>query len=43
MKTILKSVALFALAISLTNCGEKKETDAMGNTIEESYRSNSST
>ena len=35
MKTILKSVALFALAISLTNCGEKKETDAMGNTIEE--------
>lgn len=35
MKTILKSLALFALAISLTNCGEKKETDAMGNTIEE--------
>ena len=35
MKTILKSVALFALAISLTNCGEKKETDAMGNSIEE--------
>lgn len=35
MKTILKSLALFALAISLTNCGEKKETDAMGNSIEE--------
>lgn len=34
MKTIFKSLALFALAISLTNCGEKKETDAMGNAIE---------
>ncbi|MFD2908664.1 c-type cytochrome [Flavobacterium ardleyense] len=31
MKTILKSLAVIALAFSLTNCGEKKETDAMGN------------
>ena len=29
MKLILKSLAVFALAISLTNCGEKKETDAV--------------
>ena len=35
MKTIFKSLAVLALALSLTNCGEKKETDAMGNTIEE--------
>jgi cytochrome c len=35
MKTFLKSVAVFVLAMSLTNCGEKKETDAMGNAIEE--------
>ena len=28
MKLILKSFAVFTLAISLTNCGEKKETDA---------------
>jgi cytochrome c len=35
MKLILKSFAVFALAISLTNCGEKKETDAYGNPVEE--------
>ena len=31
MKLILKSFAVFTLAISLTNCDEKKETDAYGN------------
>ena len=35
MKLILKSFAAFTLAISLTNCGEKKETDAYGNEVEE--------
>lgn len=35
MKLILKSFAVFTLAISLTNCGEKKETDAYGNPIQE--------
>lgn len=35
MKLILKSFSVFALAISLTNCGEKKETDAYGNPVEE--------
>ena len=35
MKHILKSFAAFTLAISLTNCGEKKETDAYGNPVEE--------
>ena len=34
MKLILKLLAVFALAIILTNCGEKKETDAMGNPVE---------
>lgn len=34
MKTMLKSLALFAFAITLTNCGEKKETDVMGNTTD---------
>lgn len=35
MKLILKSFAVFSLAISLTNCGEKKETDAYGNPVQE--------
>ena len=35
MKLILKSFAVFTLAISLTNCGEKKETDAYGNPVQE--------
>jgi cytochrome c len=35
MKLILKSFAVFTLAFSLTNCGEKKETDAYGNPVEE--------
>ena len=34
MKLILKSLAFYALVITLTNCGEKKETDAMGNPVE---------
>ncbi|WP_445718594.1 c-type cytochrome [Flavobacterium sp.] len=35
MKLILKMLSVFALAIMLTNCGEKKETDAYGNPVEE--------
>lgn len=35
MKLILKSFFVFALAISVTNCGDKKETDAYGNSVEE--------
>ena len=35
MKLVLKSLAAFALAISVSNCGDKKETDAMGNTVDE--------
>lgn len=34
MKLILKSLAVFALAITLTNCSEKKETDSFGNPID---------
>ena len=34
MKLILKSLAVFALAITLTNCGEKKETDSFGNPVD---------
>ncbi len=43
MKLILKSFSVFALAISLTNCGEKKETDAYGNAIEEKTETTSET
>lgn len=35
MKIVLKPLAVLALAITLTNCGDKKETDAMGNPVEE--------
>ena len=35
MKLILKSFSVFALAISLTNCGDKKETDPYGNPVQE--------
>ncbi len=35
MKLILKSFAILLLTITLTNCGEKKETDAYGNPVEE--------
>jgi len=35
MKLLLKSLGVFLLAISLTNCYEKKETDKYGNAVEE--------
>ncbi len=35
MKLIFKSFAVFTLAISLTNCADKKETDAYGNPVQE--------
>lgn len=35
MKHIFKSLGVFALAITLANCGEKKETDKYGNAVEE--------
>ena len=38
MKLILKSFAVFTLAISLTNCGEKKETDAYGNPFKKNQK-----
>ena len=34
MKQIVKSIVVFALAISVTNCGDKKETDKYGNEVE---------
>jgi len=34
MKLILKSLAFFALAITLANCGKKKETDSYGNPVD---------
>ncbi|WP_333807891.1 c-type cytochrome [Flavobacterium sp.] len=43
MKLILKSFSVFALAISLTNCGEKKETDKYGNSVEENTETISET
>ena len=43
MKPIFKSFAVFTLAISLTNCGEKKETDAYGNPVEENSETTTET
>ena len=43
MKLILKSLAVFALAITLTNCGEKKETDAYVNPVEENSETTTET
>ena len=43
MKLILKFFSVFALAISLTNCGEKKETDKYGNSVEENTETISET
>ena len=43
MKLILKSFSVFALAISLINCGEKKETDKYGNSVEENTETISET
>ena len=36
MKLLLKSFSAIAIAITLTNCSEKKETDKYGNAVEES-------
>ncbi|TXI67487.1 MAG: c-type cytochrome [Flavobacterium sp.] len=35
MKLIFKSFVVFTSVISLTSCGDKKETDAYGNPVEE--------
>ena len=43
MKLILKSLAVFALSISLTNCGDKKETDAYVNPVEENSETTTET
>ena len=43
MKQILKSIVVFALSISLTNCGDKKETDAYGNPVEENSETTTET
>ena len=43
MKQILKSIVVFALAISVTNCGDKKETDKYGNEVEENTETTTET
>lgn len=43
MKLLLKSLGVFLLAISLTNCDEKKETDKYGNAVEENATSTTET
>lgn len=43
MKHIFKSLGVFALAITLANCGEKKETDKYGNSVEENTETISET
>lgn len=43
MKQILKSIVVFALAISVTNCGDKKETDKYGNEVEENAKKTTET
>lgn len=43
MKQILKSIVVFALAISVTNCGDKKETDKYGNEVEENIETTTET
>lgn len=43
MKQILKSIVVFALAISVTNCGDKKETDKYGNEVEENAETTTET
>ena len=35
MKLILKSLGVLAFGLSLTNCSDKKETDAYGNPVQE--------
>ena len=43
MKQIVKSIVVFALAISVTNCGDKKETDKYGNEVEENTETTTET
>jgi cytochrome c len=43
MKLLLKSLGVFLLAISLTHCDEKKETDKYGNAVEENATSTTET
>lgn len=43
MKQILKSIVVFALAISVTNCGDKKENDKYGNEVEENTETTTET
>jgi cytochrome c len=43
MKDIVKSLGFLALAISLTNCSEKKETDKYGNAVEENTETKTET
>ena len=43
MKQILKSIVVFALAISVTNCGDKKETDKYGNEVEKNAETTTET
>ena len=43
MKQILKSIVVFALAISVTNCGDKKETDKYGNEVEKNVETTTET
>ena len=43
MKLIFKSFAVFTLAISLTNCGDKKETDKYGNEVEKNAETTTET
>ena len=43
MKLLLKSLSVFLLAILLTNCGEKRETDKYGNAVEENATSKTET
>lgn len=43
MKLLLKSLSVFLLAILLTNCGEKRETDKYGNAVEENATSTTET
>ena len=35
MKILLKTISVLTFALIATNCGEKKETDAYGNPVEE--------
>ncbi|EAZ96891.1 cytochrome c552 [Flavobacteria bacterium BAL38] len=43
MKLILKSFVFFIIVFSITSCGEKKETDAYGNPVEEKTETSTKT